>query len=104
WNTDRNNLVALIGLDPVNEYTFDSTSLPSNITELDQQVFRQKIGDIKSAANRALDARPDVVAERNTVGASESQITSAHSGYFPTVSASWGYSWRNNELDYFGSL
>ncbi len=104
WNTNRNNLVAFIGLDPVSEYMFDTTSLPTNITDLDQQVFRQKIGDIKAAADKALELRPDVVSLHRTLESASSGVTVALSNYYPTLSGSFSYGWRNDAWADFGTL
>src|SRR5579883_940305 len=81
WDVARNNLVALIGLDPVNEYTFTSNDLPTEISGDDEKAFRQKIGDIQTAVARALDERPDVTASRSQIEAAQSSVTVARSGY-----------------------
>ncbi|HET7152419.1 MAG TPA: TolC family protein, partial [Candidatus Kapabacteria bacterium] len=104
WNTARNNLVALIGLDPVNDYTFTSSDLPTEISNDDEKAFRQKIGDIQTSVARALDQRPDVTASHNQIQSAESFVTVAHSGYYPNVSASVSYGWRNDQFSDFSAL
>ncbi|HCN04408.1 MAG TPA: hypothetical protein DIS79_02225, partial [Bacteroidetes bacterium] len=63
--------------------------------------YRKRIGTEQQAIDRSFTNRPDVhAAEMRTIVA-EAGVTGARSGYFPTLTANGGYSWRNFELSDF---
>lgn len=95
------DLLVLMCVDPSTPADFDDTSMPADVKQADVTQFRQTIGSEKESIARAVNARPDVRAARSRMEAAESSITQAASGYYPTLTASGGYSWNNFEISNF---
>jgi len=101
FETAKVELLVLMGSDPSVPVEIDETSVETNINQTDLHEFRNTIGSEQESVRRAVLSRPDVTAARKRMEAAEASMTVARSGYFPTISASGGYSWSNFELTNF---
>jgi outer membrane protein len=92
------DLVALIGLDVNDDYAIADPSISTEIaqSELDASIAEYK--NVREVAQRAIAKRPDYVGANESVRAADGGVSSARSGYFPSVSASAGYGFSNSEL------
>ncbi len=98
YNKAKADLVALIGLDMGTEYQFADIGLSTTIDQGELKASAEKYKNFDDLVQRAITARPDYLAARESYNASESGVTSARSGYFPRISASAGYGLSNSEL------
>lgn len=94
-------LLAAMSTDPTQLLTIDETSIPSDATAGTVEEFRRKVGPEPVAIQRAFETRPDVMANRKRVDAAQSGITSASATYWPTLTATGGYTWRNFSIGDF---
>jgi len=94
-------LLAAMSTDPTQLITIDETSIPSDATAGTVEEFRRKVGPEPVAIQRAFETRPDVMANRKRVDAAQSGITSASATYWPTLTATGGYTWRNFSIGDF---
>jgi outer membrane protein len=92
------DLVALIGLDVLQEYTFADPTMTIEIGQQELDAWKEKSKNIEQFYKQALDARPDYIAAKANNDASQSGVTSARSGYIPQVRAYAGYSLANSEF------
>ncbi|MBI4548109.1 MAG: TolC family protein [Ignavibacteriae bacterium] len=92
------DLVALIGSDMAQEHNFSDPSISpeTNQTELDST--KEMYSNFHELTQRSLANRPDYMATKESFRSAEAGVTAARSGYFPTISASAGYSLSNTEL------
>ncbi len=98
------NLLTTMGLYPDVSVDFDEYSLPQEITDVEVDEFRKNVGSYESATQNAIKNRKDLIALNKSIEASESSLTIAESGYYPSVSAYGGWSWANSEFDQFDDL
>ncbi len=101
-NISKSNLLNIMGREPDTEVQFDETSLPSDITGETISQFRAKFGSLDDAIKKALNTRIDYLAYNSDLQALNASIDAAKSGYYPTVTASGGWSWANSEFSGFG--
>lgn len=94
-------LLVLMCVDPTMSAQFDPTSVQGDVVQGDIDTFRTLIGTEQESVQRAVGSRPDISAARYRQQAAESNISSATSTYFPTLTANGGYSWSNFELSGF---
>lgn len=98
YDKAKADLTALIGGDVFEDYVIADPSITTEIQTSELEATSAKYNNLKDLSNRALAARPDYIGASENFSASESGITAARSGYFPTISAFAGYSLANNEL------
>jgi len=92
------DLVALIGLDILQQYTFADPNISTEISQQELDSWKEKSKNVEQYYKQALDARPDYIAAKASYDASESGVTSARGGYIPQVRAYAGYSLQNSEF------
>lgn len=92
------DLVALIGLDVSQGYDFSDPAISATIDQAEIDATIAKYGDFTALTQRALSSRPDYGAAREALNAAESGVTASRAGYFPSVSASAGYSLSSSEF------
>ncbi len=85
------DLMALIGLDVLDEYEIADATIPSDIDSVSIQESLRMSSNLKDLAARALKARPDYQGAVENVNAAQSGVTAAKSNYYPTVSLSSSY-------------
>jgi len=92
------DLVALIGLDVAQEYTFADATVSVAIDSAEISGTREKYSSIGDLTRRALIARSDFQGYKSNLDAAESGVTAARSDYFPSLSAAAGVTVNNEEL------
>jgi len=97
------DLVALIGLDVSEEYVFADPTISTTISRTDLDATSEQYKDFSALSQRALASRPDYLSAQENFGASESGVTAARSGYFPSIFASAGYGLSNEEFSRLSS-
>lgn len=88
-------LLSAMSVNPTQIIEVDESSIPSEATAQSVESFRQQIGPETVSIQRAFESRPDINASRKRVDAAQAGITTASAGYWPTLSANGGYTWRN---------
>lgn len=91
----RAQLLTAMNVDAMQEIDIDERSLTQDISATEVRAFRTKIGSESDLAQRALERRSDLQAAMNRSGAAAEGIAGARSGYYPTITATSGYTWRN---------
>lgn len=92
-------LLGSMGVTPNLAAQFDSGGITAQLGIDELTSFRQKIGSIKAALERATTNRNDIASINSSIEASKEGITIAQSGHFPRVFASGGWSWSGNQFD-----
>lgn len=85
------NLVYFIGLNPILEYEFDSSGIPTSISEEELRSTVERFSNFDELQRRTLATRPDIEAAQQRVYASEANVTAARGSYWPTVSFGTSY-------------
>ena len=98
YDKSVSSLLATIGLDVSEQYQIADPTVPSDISQADLDATSSKISMFSEMRQRALTLRPDYKSAMETLDAARSSVTSAWSGYIPTVNASAGYSLSNTEF------
>ena len=88
-------LLASMSVNPSQSIDIDPESLAGDVTASTVETFRARVGPEPVAIQRAFETRPDVSSSQIRVDAAKSGITTAESGYWPTLTAVGGYTWRN---------
>jgi outer membrane protein len=101
-NISKARILASMGLQPTENAEFLESSIPTTITDTEITAFRAEMGSTNAVLAAAFKNRSDVQAAKARIDAAEDNLTVSRSGYFPTVSASTGWTWSNNELTDFG--
>lgn len=94
-------LLTTMGLEPDSPADFLESSLPTEASADDVRRFRADLGGEDACVARAMTRRPDVLASDVRIETARAGITSAESGYYPTITATGGYAWRNTEIAAF---
>lgn len=101
-NTAKQILLTTMGLNPTNEIDFDpANDIPDNISKNETISFRNTIGNLQNAINLALNNRLDYSTQKLNNENTKLSTDVANANYFPTLSASLGYGWHNNEIQSF---
>jgi outer membrane protein len=100
-NNDKSkaDLMALVGLDVLEDYDIVDVTIPSDIDSTAIQESARMSSNLADLAARALRARPDYQGAVESYNAAESDVTSAKSGYFPFVSLSGTYNRSGDNID-----
>jgi outer membrane protein len=93
------DLLSLVGLEVSESYQIEDASIPDELTPADISGLNARAAGFQEVRQRALAARPDYLGAKESFSASQSGVTSAWSNYFPSISASAGYSLSNTEFD-----
>jgi len=96
-------LLSSMSTNPSQSIDIDETVIAPEMTMQASDDFRKKIGPETVSVQRAFETRPDILAAKKRVSAAESGITTATAGYWPTLTATGGYSWRNSSVSNFDS-
>jgi len=93
------DLLALIGLDVSVDYQIADATIPVELAPQDIDAVSVRVRGFEEMRQRALVARPDFQSAKESYNAAESGVTSASSPYYPSVSASAGYSLSSTEFN-----
>ena len=98
FNKAKADLLALIGLDVNEEYTIADPSISLEIAQSELESTSAQYASFRALSQKAIEKRPDYAGATESVHAAEGGVSSARSGYFPTVSAFAGYSMNGSEI------
>lgn len=94
-------LLGIMCVNPSDRVRLREESISTITTVQDIEQFRAQLGTEESSVQRSLNNRADVQAARMRKTAAQSRIDAAAAGYYPTITASGGYNWRNTEITNF---
>ncbi len=97
----KSEILKLMGMNPELDVEFLESSLPNTVTEDEINGFRENVGSFRAALKKGLNKRLDYRASQSSVKAAESTLDFSRSGYYPSISASGGWSWNNSTFDSF---
>jgi outer membrane protein len=92
------DLLSLVGLDVSDTYQIEDPSIPSELTPGDIEALGARAQSFSEIRQRAVAARPDYLGAKENYSSAQSGVTAARSNYFPSISASAGYSLSNTEF------
>ncbi len=98
YENAKADLIAFLGVDFNNQYSFDFTGIPTDIDTTEFTRVNQQYADFNSLITTATSSRPDYLAAVETRNSASSSVTVAKSGYYPTVAAQASYGYTNPEL------
>ncbi|MDE3056931.1 MAG: TolC family protein [Bacteroidota bacterium] len=98
YDNAKADLQFYLGIDVSKEYEFKDPSIAVDTVNMDVAALENQFTDFDRLVNQALKTRPDYQSALYAEGSAESGVTGARSGYFPTITASAGYSLNSSEL------
>ena len=98
YDKAKADLVALIGLDAIQEYTIADPAVSTEISQKELEESAAATRNVAELSRRAIAARPDFLSSQEELSAAQSSVTAARAGYFPSVSAFASYGYGYNEL------
>lgn len=98
------NLLIYMGLTPESEVDISVESLPSELKPNEIEQFRKEISDYETSLKQALSKRLDYSSNKSLLKSAEYQLNSAGSTYWPSLTASGGWSWSNYFIEDFSKL
>lgn len=102
-NISKIRLLTTIGEEPDIEAEFLESSISNIVKESDITKFRTEIGTMSASLGLALNNRLDYQSLTKSLESSESGITMASRGYYPTLSGMGGWSWSNSVFEDFNN-
>ncbi|MGA2296098.1 MAG: TolC family protein [FCB group bacterium] len=102
-NVAKTVLLNTMGLSTDIQAEFSESSLPAKIEDDEITKFRLNIGGQSNAVNTAFLNRQDYAASKSNISAAEANVTYSESGYYPSLSASGGYTWSNYQFTDFSA-
>ncbi len=97
-------LRSFIGVSPTEQARFADPTIPDSLSPEEARRLRHQWGSFAALLQQALTQRQDYIAAQQRVTAISAALTSARSGYFPTLLATGGWSWANSALRDFSQL
>ena len=91
----RAQLLAAMNIDAMQEIDIDDRSVSQDVSASEVKAFRSTIGSESEQAERAMQRRGDLQAATDRSSSAAESVTGARSGYYPTITATSGYTWRN---------
>jgi outer membrane protein len=91
----RAQLLNVMNIDAMQEIDIEESSVPSDVSESDIAGYRRRLGSESDLAEATMSRRADLQSAIERTRAAAEGIIGARSGYYPTISASGGYTWRN---------
>jgi outer membrane protein len=98
YDKAKADLIALIGLDVSDEYTISDPSISTEIGQAELESTASQSQKFKELAERAVAKRPDYQAASESFNAAGGSVTSARSGYMPSVSVGAGYNMNGDKF------
>ncbi len=97
------SLLMLMGLAPDLDVNFDINSIPADVTEKEVESFYNNHKDQEELVKKALNNRYDIKSYDFSGNAAKAAKKAAEGIYYPSISASTGWSWANTEINDFNS-
>jgi outer membrane protein len=91
----RAQLLQAMNIDAMQEIDIEERSVSQEVSQSDVAAFRSKVGSESEQAERAMQRRSDLQSAMDRTKAAAESIIGARSGYYPSISATSGYTWRN---------
>ncbi len=91
------DLLAYMGLNPVESAEFQKISLPETITNAEIDAFNDKYSNFAGLVEQAVSNRKDLTASQINIEVAETSVRSARANYLPVIRANGGWSWSNSE-------
>ena len=98
YDKAKADLIALIGLDVSEEYTIADPSISTEIGQAELESAASQNQKFKDLAERAIARRPDYQAATESFNAAGAGVTTARSGYLPSISAGAGYNLNGDKF------
>ena len=98
YDKSKADLIALIGLDVSEEYAISDPSVSTEIGQAELESTMSQYKNFRELSERALDKRPDYQAATESFNAADAGVTSARSGYLPSISANAGYTLNGDQF------
>ncbi len=97
----KGTLLATLGLNPTLPADFADVKIPETVGDDDMAQFRATVGAVNMALNQALQKRLDVSSARISSDAAAAGVRAQNGRWFPSLFASFGYSWFGNDVGAF---
>lgn len=97
-------LRSLVGLPPTAPVRFADPAVADSLSPEEIGRMREQWRSLTDALHQALVQRQDYAAVQQRLQAASAALTAARSGYFPTLTATGGWSWANSALRDFSQL
>jgi outer membrane protein len=98
YDNAKTDLLSYLSLDVYTDYEYSDSTIESEVRAMDYDKLKSRYADYNSLIQQALDTRGDFRSAQLQKEGSEKDITVAQRGYWPTVTASAGYSLSNTEI------
>lgn len=98
YDKAKADLISLIGLDVSEEYTIADPSISTEISQAELDAAMNQYKNFNELSERALAKRPDYQAAIESFNAADAGVTSARSGYLPSIRANAGYGLSGDEF------
>jgi outer membrane protein len=98
YDKAKADLVALIGLDVSEDYAIADQSVSTEIAQSELESTMNQYKNFKELSERAIAHRPDYQAAGESFNAADAGVTSARSGYLPSINASAGYGLNGDQF------
>jgi outer membrane protein len=91
YDKAKADLVSLMGLDVSEDYTIADPAISTEIAQSELDSSMSQYRNFRELSERAVAHRPDYQAATESFNAADADVTSARSGYFPSIGARAGY-------------
>jgi outer membrane protein len=98
YDKSKNDMELFLSLDRSEKYEYDFSSLPSDIDTSEFNSLNQKYQNIEELYKKAIEQRDDYLSAVQNLNISNSSLTVARSGVYPSVSASASYGIGDQEF------
>jgi len=98
YDKAKADLIALIGLDVSEDYAIADQSVSTEIAQSELESTMNQYKNFKELSERAIAHRPDYQAAGESFNAADAGVTSARSGYLPSINASAGYGLNGDQF------
>jgi outer membrane protein len=85
------DLVAFLGIDVNQQYSFDFAGIPTDIDTTEFVTLNAQYADYQRLVEDALAQRPDYQASIENLNSTDASVTMARASYFPTIRANGSY-------------
>ena len=98
YDKSKADLISLIGLDVSEEYTIADPSISTEISQAELESTSAEFKNFIHLTNLAIEKRPDYRAAGESYNAADAAVTTARSGYMPSITAGAGYNLNGRDF------